>query len=86
MNSKDAEKLGLFDEDIRICGRVAEKSPHRGLQCKIRGSHSGEAEDSGLLGYYAVATDRKLPTFRRIVAPFSSRLSSLSLHLFVIIH
>jgi hypothetical protein len=39
---------------------------------KILGAHSGVAEDSSLLGCYAVLTAKDVPTFRRILLPSSS--------------
>ena len=39
------------------------------------------AENSSLLGYYVLATVTKLPAFRRIVKPLSSRESSVNWHI-----
>jgi hypothetical protein len=40
--------------------------------------HSGAAEDSILLGCYAVTLGKQYPTFRKIVMATSSRLGSLN--------
>jgi len=42
----------------------------------IRGSDSGAAEDSSLVGLYAVSIVKYLPTFRKTVARSSSGSSS----------
>jgi len=48
----------------------------RGKQPRICGSHIGIAEDSCLLGCYAVPLGLQLPTIRNVVAPSPSGSSS----------
>lgn len=43
------------------------------LHCKLRGSHSGVAEDLCLLICYAVSISKYSPAFRRLVMPPISR-------------
>lgn len=47
MKKKPAEQFEILNEDIRICGSVADLPSHRALQCDISGCR--KFESSGIL-------------------------------------